>query len=84
MALALLVCSGVWAQTVGASLRGTVYDPSGSVVPNASIEVRSVDKGSVRTLTTDDRGRYREPLLLPGAYELQQDSYLLAKGGRRC
>ncbi len=70
-ALAVLASSGVSAQTVGAGLQGTVYDPSGAVVPNASIEIRSVDKGSVRTLRADDRGRYRDPLLLPGAYELR-------------
>jgi hypothetical protein len=59
-----------YAQTVGASLQGTVYDPSGAVVPGAQIEIRDVNKGSVRNLITDDGGRYREPLLLPGAYEL--------------
>ena len=58
------------AQTVGASLQGTVYDPSGGYVPGASIEIRNVEKGGVRTLTTDDHGRYREQLLPPGEYEL--------------
>ena len=58
------------AQTVGASLQGTVYDPSGGYVPGASIEIRNVENGGVRTLTTDDHGRYREPLLSPGEYEL--------------
>ena len=59
------------AQTVGASLQGTVYDPSGAFVANASIEIRNVEKGASRTLTTDDHGRYREPLLPPGEYELR-------------
>jgi outer membrane receptor protein involved in Fe transport len=59
------------AQTVGASLQGTVYDPSGGFVPGATIEIRSVEKGGVRALTTDDHGRYREPLLPPGEYELR-------------
>ena len=58
------------AQTVGASLQGTVYDPSGGYVPGASIEIRNVENGGVRTLTTDDHGRYREQLLPPGEYEL--------------
>ena len=59
------------AQTVGASLQGTVYDPSGGFVPGAAIEIRNVEQGAVRALTTDDKGRYREPLLPPGEYELR-------------
>src|SRR5215472_14787234 len=59
------------AQTVGASLQGTVYDPSGRFVPGAQIEIQSVEKNAVRSLVTDDKGRYREPLLPPGEYELR-------------
>lgn len=66
-----LLIRATLAQTVGASLQGTVYDPSGGFVPGATIEIRSVEKGGVRTLTTDGHGRYREPLLLPGEYELR-------------
>jgi hypothetical protein len=59
------------AQTVGASLQGTVYDPSGGFVPGAAIEIRNVEQGAVRALIADDKGRYREPLLPPGEYELR-------------
>src|SRR5256884_66903 len=59
------------AQTVGASLQGTVYDPSGGFVPGAAIEIRNAEQGAVRALITDDKGRYREPLLPPGGYELR-------------
>src|SRR5437588_3303049 len=58
------------AQTVGASLQGTVYDPSGGFVPGAAIEIRNAEQGAVRALITDDKGRYREPLPPPGEYEL--------------
>src|SRR5258708_19272481 len=71
----VLVCSAslaaAFAQTVGASLQGTVYDPSGAVVPQAEISIRNVDTGVVRTLMTDEGGRWREPVLLPGDYELR-------------
>jgi hypothetical protein len=60
-----------YAQTVGASLQGAVTDPSGAVVPGAQVEIRSVDTGASRTLVTDDGGRWREPVLLPGDYELR-------------
>ena len=59
------------AQTVGASLQGTVTDPSGAVIPQAKVEVRNSQTGISRTLATDDGGRFREPLLQPGDYELR-------------
>src|SRR3979490_3323697 len=59
------------AQTVGASLQGTVYDPSGAFVPDAAIEIRNIEQGATRAVTTDDKGRYREPLLPPGEYGLR-------------
>src|SRR5260370_8712492 len=67
----LLAVRGANAQTVGASLQGTVYDPSGAVVPSAQVEIRNVDTGGIRTLVTDEGGRWREPVLLPGDYELR-------------
>ncbi|PYU53860.1 MAG: hypothetical protein DMG56_28370, partial [Acidobacteria bacterium] len=63
--------SACLAQTIGASLQGTVYDPSGGFVPGAAIEIRNAEQGAVRALITDDKGRYREPLLPPGEYELR-------------
>src|SRR6266404_4263879 len=71
----LLICwaalASAFAQTVGASLQGTVYDPSGAVVPQAEVAIRNVDTGAIRTLVTDEGGRWREPVLLPGDYELR-------------
>src|SRR2546427_8279498 len=49
--------SSCLAQTVGASLQGTVYDPSGGFVPGAAIEIRNAEQGAVRALITDDKGR---------------------------
>src|SRR5258708_2505554 len=72
MVVALIFCANRFcAETVGARLQGPVYDPSGAFVPGATIEIRNVEKGGVRALTTDDHGRYREPLLQPGVYEMR-------------
>ena len=60
-----------YAQTVGAGLQGTVSDPTGAVIPRAGVEIRNVETGAARTLTTDDGGRWREPVLLPGEYEVR-------------
>ncbi|HEV2689086.1 MAG TPA: TonB-dependent receptor, partial [Bryobacteraceae bacterium] len=67
----LMALGSVQAQTVGASLQGTVTDPSGATVPGARVEIRNIDTGAVRTLVTDEGGRWREPVLLPGDYELR-------------
>lgn len=65
------VLGGASAQTVGASLQGTVTDPSGAVVPNASVQITNLGMAAVRTLVTDASGRWRDPVLLPGAYEVR-------------
>jgi hypothetical protein len=59
------------AQTVGASLQGTIHDPSGAVLPRTQVEIRNVETGATRSLTADDGGRWREPVLLPGEYEIR-------------
>ncbi|HEY3131348.1 MAG TPA: TonB-dependent receptor [Acidobacteriota bacterium] len=69
-AIVLLFCSGAFAQSVGASLRGTITDPSGAVVPGAQITVRNVGTGASQELLSDDAGRYHVPLLPSGDYEL--------------
>src|SRR5712691_10302804 len=69
--LACLTLISAFAQTVGASVQGAVTDPAGAVIPNASIEVRNTETGAVRTLNTDESGRWREPVLPPGDYQIR-------------
>ena len=38
------------------SISGTVLDPSGAVVPNATVELHQPVSGLNRTTTTDDKG----------------------------
>src|SRR5260370_5787785 len=45
------------------------------------MEIRDVEKGGMRALTTDDHGRYREPLLPPGEYELRMTVAGFQPGG---
>jgi len=44
--------------TNSADITGTVTDPSGAVVPNVTITIKDVDKGSVRTITSNGAGLY--------------------------
>jgi len=57
-------------QTVGAGLRGIVNDPSGAGIPNAGVEIHNVETGVSRTFRADAGGRWREPVVQPGEYEI--------------
>ena len=52
------------------ALTGTVTDPTGAVVPNATIALRNNGTGQELTAVTDPEGLYRFSLLPPGQYEL--------------
>ncbi|MFN7920968.1 MAG: carboxypeptidase regulatory-like domain-containing protein [Bryobacteraceae bacterium] len=75
VALALAVLIGAqtpaWAQVLYGSLVGLVEDPSGSVVPNAT--VTATNKGTGLTLEgkTDEGGRYNIGNVLPGDYDVK-------------
>ncbi|MGB8590118.1 MAG: carboxypeptidase-like regulatory domain-containing protein, partial [Candidatus Acidiferrales bacterium] len=50
------------------ALIGTVTDPSGGVVPDATVTVTSSATGTSRSVKTESTGVYKIPLLSPGAY----------------
>jgi hypothetical protein len=49
------------AQSGGSSISGTVVDPSGAVVANASVKIHNAVSGFDRTTTTDSQGRFSFP-----------------------
>ncbi len=60
---------GAWTQSiVSGEINGTVTDPSGAVVPGASVTLKSNDTGATQTATTNGTGAYRFPFLKPGSY----------------
>jgi len=61
------LCPG---QVGTASIRGSVSDPSGGVVPGARVVVKNVQTGITSNLTTDTDGRYVAPTLPIGTYEI--------------
>ena len=59
------------AQSAGtASVQGTVTDPTGAAVPNASITLTNVDTNVARTTVTDSSGLYSLPNVAVGPYSL--------------
>src|SRR6266567_1423861 len=65
------VAGALFGQTIGASLQGTVSDPSGAVVANATVEIVNLETGASHSLLTDEAGRWREPVLMPGEYQVK-------------
>src|SRR5215831_19367650 len=53
-----------------ASLRGTITDPSGAVIPDAMVTVKSAENGSSRKTATDINGEYSFLQVTPGDYNL--------------
>ena len=59
------------AQLFTASINGTVYDPTGRVVPEASLALRNIDIGLERHTSTNSAGNYAFLNLLPSNYTLE-------------
>src|SRR5487761_1668074 len=60
-----------FAQTnISGDIAGTVTDPSGAVLPGATVTITDVSTGSARTTTTNSSGQYRVPLLPPATYKV--------------
>ncbi len=72
MAIALfLVCSvASEAQTITGSVNGTVTDPSGAVIPNATVTATNVDTGVATPTTTNNDGIYNIRFLQIGNYKV--------------
>src|SRR5579864_6714732 len=76
-----------------ATLLGTVTDPSGAAVPNATIAITSTDTGATRNVTTNSDGQFLAPELRIGNYTVrvsatgfkvaEQKNLVLAVGDRR-
>src|SRR5713101_5549043 len=58
----------VWAQTATTSLRGTVSDAKGAVLPGATVTISDHQTGFSRDAKTDDQGVYQFLQLPPSTY----------------
>ena len=58
------------AQVTGATLSGTVTDPSGAVVPQAQVSVKNTATGVTTSVATDSAGLYTIPNLIAGPYQV--------------
>ena len=67
---AVLSCGYVSAQTTGATLQGTLNDPSDLAVPNQTVDLKNVATNAIRTVKTTSEGIFRFNVLEPGVYNL--------------
>ena len=68
LVVALLFPCSLNAQIVGATLTGTVADPTGSVIPNAQVVIRNTATGVTTNVTSNGEGFYSAANLQPGDY----------------
>jgi hypothetical protein len=77
-----IACAGLFAllvisprptpgQITTATIIGTITDPGGAQVPNASVTARNVDTGLTRTVTSGDDGTFRLEFLPIGNYVVE-------------
>src|SRR5215831_20887042 len=58
------------AQNITGTILGTVRDPQGAVVPNASVSAKNVGTGAERTVLTDASGGFSIASVPAGSYDV--------------
>lgn len=66
-----LLPAGAQSTVATGSIQGTVTDPNGAVVPNASITITNKGTGQASKLTSSGSGTYASGALIPGEYEVR-------------
>jgi hypothetical protein len=66
--------SPAWAQQAAGSITGTVTDPTGSAIPDATVIVRDVDRGTTWTTKTGSAGIYEFPQITVGTVVVSVDA----------
>lgn len=73
-ALSLLLSLSLSAQTNRGGITGTIFDPSGAVIPNAIVSVTSVGTNQQFKETTGNTGSYSFPALEPVTYRIEVEA----------
>jgi hypothetical protein len=69
-----LFCLPASAQTGTSSVRGTVTDQQGNVVPGATVNLINPDTNTTRTQTSSDDGHFSFDLIPPGTYRVEAEA----------
>src|SRR5579862_5411973 len=74
LVLPLLAMAGAAAFAQTATILGTVTDPTGSVVPAATVSVTNTSTGVKRAVQTNTTGNYIAPELPIGLYSMRAEA----------
>ncbi len=69
-----LICLPAWSQGNAGRILGTLTDQSGGVIAGATVTVTDTQRGTTRTLTTNQSGEYNGPGLLPSTYTVHAEA----------
>ncbi len=78
VAAVLLITASAWAQSFRGSIRGTVTDPTGSVIAGAKVTAKNIATGLQREATTGEDGAYVLAELPAGEYTVTAESAALS------
>jgi hypothetical protein len=71
----LVLCSvPALAQSTTGRILGALTDPTGAAVAGATVVVTDVQRGTSRTVATDESGAYAAPDLQPGTYKIHVEA----------
>jgi hypothetical protein len=70
----ILSIPAVGQSLVSGDIAGTITDPSGAVVPNATVTLKNNGTGQTQTTTTNSSGAYRFSLLPPAQYTVSAEA----------
>ena len=71
IAIAIVMCTPLAAQTTSASVAGTVKDNQGAVIPGATVTLTSATQGTVVTTVSDGQGTFFFAYVRPDTYALK-------------
>src|SRR6266550_712628 len=69
--LSMALATTLFAQTFRGTILGTVTDPNGAVVPDATVTAKNIGTAIERTSTSDEFGNYSLAELQAGTYEVK-------------
>ena len=70
LAVLLVFAIPAFAQVPVGSIRGSVKDSSGAIVPGANVTIRNTDTAQTRTVVSGEDGEYLAPSLPVGRYDV--------------
>ena len=70
----MAISASALAQSTAGRILGTLTDQSGAAVAGAAVVVTDTQRGTSRTVTTDESGSYAVPDLQPGTYKIRVEA----------